>query len=130
MDKAQAQGTTAQLIAERRATPRFYLLSRVDVSVPGSGDTYWGGVANISRTGVALFIRQRLKLNSQVTIRLRFHGDDGREVAEALTAKVIWHCGDNAGLAFETPLTAGSPALQQVPNIVAHLVKMEASLRR
>ena len=130
MDKAQAQRTMPQPIGERRATPRCYLLSRVDVSVPGGDDTYWGGVANISRTGIALFIRQRLKPNSQVTIRLRFQGDDGREVTEALTAKVIWHCGDNAGLAFETPLTAGSPALQKTPHIVAHLLKMEASLRQ
>ena len=46
---------------ERRRTPRYYLVSRVDVVVVGSGDPLWGAIANISRTGTTLYIRQTLK---------------------------------------------------------------------
>ncbi len=130
MDKAHTQEAATQFIGERRGAPRFFLLSRVDVSIPGCDDTYWGGLANISQTGVALSIRQRLKPNTKVTLRLRFQSDDGREVTETLSAKVIWHCGDSAGLKFETPLTAGSPAAQHTPYLLAHVLKKEQSTCR
>jgi hypothetical protein len=118
--------TTASEVKERRIAPRFYLLARADVTIPGRGDTYWASLANISRTGLALITRQHLQPNSKVMIRLRFHMDDGREVTEALAAKVVWHCGDHAGVQFEAPLIPGSPASQRTPHLVAHLVRRES----
>jgi hypothetical protein len=44
-----------------------------------------------------------------------------------LIAKANWQCGDNTGLEFETPLTAGSPALQKARFLVTHLEAKEAS---
>jgi len=114
------------MVKERRVAPRFYLLSRADVTIPGRGDTYWGSLANISRTGLALIIRQRLQPNSMVMIRLRFHADEGMEVTETLAAKVVWHCGDNAGVQFEAPLFPGSPESRKTPHLVAHLIRKES----
>lgn len=117
--------TAGAMVGERRGHPRFHVLMRVDVSVAGRSDTYWGSVCNLSRTGVAIILRQYLKANHKVTIRFLFRSEDGREVTETLTARVIWKCGDNVGLGFDPPLTAGSPALQKAPHLVAHLAEVE-----
>jgi PilZ domain len=124
---------------EQRLTPRFHLLTRVDIAVAGGGDTYlgsmavagggdiyWGSMLNLSRTGMALVLRHQLKPKQRVAVRFHFQSLDGREVIEELIAKANWQCGDNTGLEFETPLTAGSPALQKARFLVTHLEAKEA----
>ena len=113
-------------VGERRRTRRYHLLTRVDILVAGDTNAYWGSMSNLSWTGVALCARQFLKAEERVTIRFRFHGEDGREVAESLAAKVIWRNGDNVGLEFEPPLTTGSPALKRAAHLVTHLMLKEA----
>src|SRR6266545_8237581 len=99
------------IVGERRRMPRYHLLTRVDILLAGSGDTYWGSMCNLSRSGVAVTMRQHLKTNQRATVRFHLQSPDGREVIEELAAKAVWQCGDNAGLEFDPPLTAGSPAL-------------------
>lgn len=127
MEKMQPTNRTAgTTIGERRKARRVHLLTRVDILAAGDGQVSWGSVRNLSWTGVALCVRQFLKPGQTVTIRFRFHGEDGCEVTESLAAKVIWRTGDNMGLEFEPPLATGSPALQQAPYLVAHLMMKEA----
>ena len=114
------------MVGKRRGHTRFHILTRVDITVADSGETYWGSVRNLSRTGVAIYIRQHLKMNQKVAVRFRFLNAEGQEAAEELTAKVIWQCGDNAGLEFDPSLTAGSTALQQARCLLTHLVEKEA----
>jgi len=114
------------MVDERRSTPRFHLLSRVDILGAGTGDAYWGGLNNVSCTGVALTLGQPLKPGQKVTVIFRFRCDDGRELTETLTAHVIWRTGHNTGLEFETPLTTASPALQKAPYLAEHLTGKEA----
>jgi PilZ domain-containing protein len=114
------------VVGERRRLPRYYLLTRIDILLAGSGEAYWGSMRNLSRSGVAVTIRQHLQTQQKVTVRFHHQSLDGREVVEDLTAKEIWQCGDNAGLAFDPPLTTGSPALQKARYLVAHLVEKEA----
>jgi hypothetical protein len=92
---------------ERRSRPRFPLLLGVEVSLPGGLAAFEGTMANLSRSGMALRIRQHLHPNHKVTVRFHFLGGDGREVTEALAAKVIWQSGKYAGLEFEWPLIVG-----------------------
>jgi len=110
---------------ERRRSPRYYLVSRVDVLVAGSADPLWGAIANISRTGATLYIRQALKPHSKVTLRFRSQAEGGREVTEDVTATLVWQRGEAAGLEFEAPLLDGSPAAQKVPNLAAHIAKKD-----
>ena len=117
--------TAGSMVGERRGHARFHLLIRLDIAMAGSGETYWGSLRDLSRTGVALCARQFLKPGQPITIRFRFHGEERREVAESLAAKVIWRNGDNTGLEFETPLTTASPALQKAPYLAAHLIMKE-----
>jgi PilZ domain-containing protein len=117
---------TGVMVDERRSTPRFHLLSRVDILGAGMGDAYWGGLNNVSRTGVAVTLGQPLKPGQKVTAIFRFRCDDGRELTETLAAHVIWRTGHNTGLEFETPLTTASPALQKAPYLAAHLMGKEA----
>jgi hypothetical protein len=114
------------VVGERRRMPRFYLLTRIDILLAGSGEAYWGSMRNLSRSGVAVTIRQHLQTNQKVTVRFHHQSLDGREVVEDLTAKEIWQCGDNAGLAFDPPLTTNSSALQKARYLVAHIVEKEA----
>jgi hypothetical protein len=114
------------VVGERRRMPRYHLLTRVDILVAGSGDAFWGSMRNLSRSGVAVTVRQHLKMHQRVTVRFHHQSLDGREVVEDLAAKEIWQCGDNAGLEFDPPLTAHSPALQKARYLVAHLVEKEA----
>ena len=111
---------------ERRRMPRFHLLTRVDIAVASGGDLYWGSMLNLSRTGVAVVLKHNLVRNERVTIRFHFQSLDGREVIEELIAKEIWQCGDNTGLEFEMPLTAGSPAVQKARNLMTHLEAKES----
>src|SRR2546425_13230701 len=105
---------------ERRRTPRFYLISRVDVVVAGSADPLWGAIANISRTGATLYIRQSLKLHSKATLRFRFQGEGGRELTEEVTATIVWQRGDVAGVGIEGPLLGGARAAQKNPQLANH----------
>src|SRR6266849_2923814 len=114
------------MVGEHRLMPRFHLLTRVDVVVAGGGDLYWGSVRNLSRTGVAVVLQHHLMHNERVTIRFRFQSLDGKEVIEGLIAKAIWQCGENTGLEFETPLTAGSHALQKARLLMTHLEAKES----
>src|SRR2546429_4090452 len=105
---------------ERRRTPRFYLISRVDVVVAGSADPLWGAIANISRTGATLYIRQSLKLHSKATLRFRFQGEGGRELIEEVTATLVWQRGDTAGVEFDAPPPARAPPPPKNPNLANH----------
>ncbi len=117
-----ARRTVGTMVGERRKTRGYHLLTRVDILVAGDSNVYWGSMSNLSWTGVALCAKQYLKPGRTVTIRFRFHGAEGREVTESLAAEVIWRNGDNTGLEFTPPLATGSPALQQAPFLVAHLM--------
>ncbi|HZD12186.1 MAG TPA: PilZ domain-containing protein [Candidatus Binatus sp.] len=118
---------------ERRVLPRYHLQKRLDillqkrvgVSVVGSGESYWGRINNLSRTGIMITVGQHLKASQRVVLRFSFKGFDQEEVIEDLVAKVVWKTGDSAGLAFDPPLTPGSHALQEAPCLVAHLVEHE-----
>ena len=112
--------------SERRRTRRFYLISRVDVLIIGSGDPLWGAIANISRTGTTLYIRQSLKPQSKATLRFRFQAEGGRELTEEVTATLVWQRGEAAGLEFDAPLLADSPAAQKTPNLANHIAMKEA----
>ena len=112
---------------ERRVLPRFDLVSRVDVLVAGSSDPVWGAVANISRSGVALYIRQPLQPRSKVTLKFRLQGQGGREVTEDVSATLVWQRGETAGIEFDVPLLADSPAAQKAPHLAAHFAKKEAT---
>lgn len=127
MEKKEPTNKGAEMmVGERRRTRRYHLLTRVDILLAGDSNAHWGSISNLSWTGVALCARQFLKAGERVTIRFRFHGEDGREVAESLMAKVIWRNGDNVGLEFEPPLGTGSPALKQAAHLVTHLMLKEA----
>ena len=114
------------VVGERRRMPRYHLLTRVDILLAGSADLYWGSVCNLSRSGVAVSMRQHLKAHQRVTVRFRLQSPDGREIIEELAAKEIWQCGDNTGLEFDPALTAGSSALQKARYLAAHLVEKES----
>src|SRR5881397_2358255 len=111
---------------ERRVAPRFYLVSRLDVLVAGSADPMWGAVANISRTGITLYIRQTLKPQSKATLRFRFQAAGGREVIEDVNATLVWQRGETVGMEFEAPLLAGSPTAQKCPLLAKHIAEKEA----
>src|SRR5207245_10114642 len=105
---------------ERRVAPRFYLVSRLDVLVAGSADPMWGAVANISRTGITLYIRQTLKPQSKATLRFRFQAAGGREVIEDVNATLVWQRGGTVGTEFDAPLLAGSRSEQKCPMLSTH----------
>jgi hypothetical protein len=111
---------------ERRLVPRYYLVSRVDVLVTGSDAPVWGAIANISRTGTTLYIRQTLKPHSKVTLRFRFRAAGGREITEDVNSTLVWQRGETAGMEFETPLLAGTPAAQKAPLLAHHIAQKEA----
>jgi len=108
---------------ERRVLPRYHLSKHVDIVVADGDVTYWGSLNNLSRTGVAVAIRQDLKRNQKITVRFRMESDDGRVVIEDLTATVVWKDGAHAGLEFTKPLMEGSAALKKAPYLAAHLDK-------
>src|SRR6266852_2030962 len=96
------------VVGERRRMPRYHLLTRVDILVAGRGDAYWGSMRNVSRSGVAVTMRQHLKRHQRVTVRFHLQSPDGWEVIENLAAQEIWQRGDDAGLEFDPPLMFGS----------------------
>src|SRR3989442_2541877 len=115
---------------ERRRTPRFYLISRVDVVIAGSADPLWGAIANISRTGTTLYIRQSLKLHSKATLRFRFQGEGGRELTEEVTATIVWQRGDAAGVGVAAPPLARSAPPPKKPQIADHPPHKNATVGR
>jgi hypothetical protein len=112
---------SAQMVAERRGSPRFFFLSRADIKVPGHLDTYWGSVLDISCTGLSLQIRQNLQLNTRVLVNLHFMGEQQRESVEMVTAQVIWKSGERTGLKFESPLTESSLIAQRIPGLMEQI---------
>ncbi len=114
------------MVRERRKARRYHLLTRVDILAAGDANVYWGSMSNLSWTGVALCAKQYLKPGQTVTIRFRFHGEEGCETTESLTAQVIWRNGDNTGLEFAPPLTTGSPTLRQASFLVEYLMMKES----
>jgi hypothetical protein len=111
---------------ERRQMARYYLVSRVDVLVRDSFDPIWGGVANVSRTGVTLYIRQPLKHNAKVTLTFHFRKEDGWEATETATAAVIFQSGEAVGLKFESAILANSLAAKKTPYLADYIAKREA----
>src|SRR3989442_6418883 len=79
--------------AEQRLMPRFHLLTRVDIAVAGGGDFYWGSVRNLSRTGVAVGLKDKFVRNERGTIRFHFQRLDCRGVIEELNGKGSLECG-------------------------------------
>ena len=118
--------TVGTRVGERRKTRRHYLRTRAYIPVDGP-DVDWGSVTNMSWTGVALCLCTRRLLNPGQKVSIGFRFVDGeRRVTESLASTVIWQNGDHIGLAFAPPLTTGSPALQQAPLLVSHLMMQEA----
>jgi hypothetical protein len=111
---------------ERRQMARYYLVSRVDVLVRDSFDPIWGGVANISRTGVTLYIRQPLKLKTKITLSFHFRKEDGWQTTETATAAVIWQSGEAVGFKFEHPILANSLAAKKTPYLADYIAEREA----
>ncbi|TAL09495.1 MAG: PilZ domain-containing protein [Nitrospirae bacterium] len=108
---------------ERRVLPRYRLMKQVDIVVAKGDETYWGSLKDLSRTGIAVALRQDLKASQDVTVRFRMESDDGKVVTEELPATVIWKSREDAGLEFMKPLIAGSSALKKAPFLAAHLDK-------
>ncbi len=121
-----ASKNAGPLGTERRVLPRYHLLKQVDIVVADGDVTYWGRMKNLSRTGVAVAIRQDLKRNQKVTVRFRMESDDGRVIIEDLTATVIWKDSEHAGLEFTKPLIEGSSALKKAPYLATHLDKKKS----
>jgi hypothetical protein len=114
------------VVGERRRMPRYHLLMRIDILVPGSCDAVWGSMRNLSRSGVAVTVRHQIKTHERITVRFHHQSLDGTEVVEDLTAREVWQSGGNVGLEFDPPLMGDSPALQKARYLVAHLVEKEA----
>lgn len=110
--------------SERRRGPRYTLQVRAGVS--GGGKTHWGSLSNVSRTGVAMSLKQQLRPNQSVTILFNLHSADGREVTESLSAKVLWQLGGKAGFALEPPLRGRSVAVLKAPYLNAYLIDKES----
>ena len=109
--------------SERRVLPRYHLAKHVDIVVAKGDETYWGSLKDLSRTGIAIALKQDLTASQDVTVRFRMESDDGKVVIEELTATVIWKIREDAGLEFTKPLIAGSSALKKAPFLAAHLDK-------
>ena len=109
--------------SERRRASRHTLQARAGVT--GGGKTLWGTVGNVSRTGVALSLKQQLRPNQSVTILFNLRSADGREVTESLSAKVTWQLGGKAGFVLEPPLKGRSQAMMKAPYLNAYLVEKE-----
>jgi hypothetical protein len=108
---------------ERRRASRFTL--QVRAGVTGGGKTHWGSLSNVSRTGVAMSLKQQLRLNQSVTILFNLCSADGREVTESLAAKLIWQLGGKAGFEMEPPLKGRSAAVMKAPYLHAYLIEKE-----
>ncbi len=103
------------------APPEATMLSRVYLWLRWGGDKYWGTVASINRTRCTVFSHARFKNNSKIMVRFHFQGKS--LISEDVEAKVIWQNGDSVAVEFEKPLAAGSPELEKVPCLQAHLAK-------
>ena len=113
--------------AERRVLARYHLAKHVDIVVAKGNETYWGSLKDLSRTGIAIALRQDLEASQDVTVRFRLESDDGKVVIEELPATVIWKSRKDAGLEFTKPLIAGSSALKKAPFLASHLDKKGTS---
>ncbi len=111
---------------ERRQMARYYLVSRADVLVRDSFNPIWGGVANVSRTGVTLYIQQPLELHAKVTLTFHFCKEDGWEATETATATVIWQSGEAVGLKFERAILANSLAAKKTPYLADYIAERES----
>src|SRR5438445_13450476 len=85
------------VVGERRRLPCYHLLTRVDILLAGSAEVYWGGVCNLSRSGVAVSMRQHLKAHQRVTGSFRLVSLYGGERSTVLAPKERWQFGHNAG---------------------------------
>lgn len=123
---ATAGKSEEELARERRVLPRYQLAKHVDIVVADGDVTYWGSLHDLSRTGIAIALRQDLKRNQHVTVRFRMESADGIVVLEELDATVIWKSKEHAGLEFAKPLISGSSSLKKAPHLAAHLDKSKA----
>ena len=110
--------------SDRRKVPRFTL--QVRAGVTGGGKTHWGSLSNVSRTGVAMSLKQPLRPNQGVTILFNLRSADGREVTESLSAKVVWQLGGKAGFELDPPVKGRSPAVLKAPYLNAYLLDKES----
>jgi len=109
--------------SERRVLARYHLAKHVDIVVAKGEETYWGSLKDLSRTGIAIALKQELAASQDVTVRFRMESDDGKVVIEELSATVIWRSRLDAGLEFAKPLIAGSSALKKAPCLASCLDK-------
>jgi hypothetical protein len=109
---------------ERRRAPRYTL--QVRAGVTGGGKTHWGSVSSVSRTGVAMSLKQSLRPNQRVTILFNLRSADGREVTESLSAKLVWQLGGKAGFEIEPPLKGRSQTVLKAPYLNAYLIEKES----
>ena len=107
--------------SERRVLTRYHLPKHVDIVVAKGDEMYWGSLKDLSRTGIAITLKQDLNASQDVTVRFRMESDDGKVVIEELPATVIWKSRNDAGLEFAKPLIAGSSALKKAPCLASHL---------
>jgi len=112
---------------DRRAKVRCYVLTEVDFQVVGDDESFWGTINNLSRTGVGISTRQRLRPGQQLTLRFRFHAADGKSVTEEIPVTVMWGSPNAAGLQFHDPLWPFSTMAKKAPYLLARLEEKEAS---
>lgn len=110
--------------SERRRGRRFAL--QVRAGITGGGKTRWGSLSNVSRTGVAMSLKQQLRPNQSATILFNLRSADGREVTESLSAKVVWQLGGKAGFELDPPVKGRSPAVLKAPYLNAYLIDKES----
>jgi len=66
------------------------IISGIELNPVGKKRKYKGYVANISRSGMAIYITTPLKVKSSVELKLMFVDDEGVKWSEAVVGKVKW----------------------------------------
>jgi hypothetical protein len=75
-------------MSERRQAERHVITAVAEVSVIENNFSQEGYVINISETGVGVFMKHPLKLNSTVEIKMSFYTNTGIKDVEKIRGKV------------------------------------------
>ena len=75
-------------MSERRKAKRVIITAIAEVNSPESNSAQEGYVANISDTGIGVFMKQPLKLNSRVEIKMSFYTLTGIKDVEHIMGKI------------------------------------------